>query len=133
MNALRAVVYDAGMVIAMERANIKAWRAHRSYLMAGGIPTVPAPVVAQVWRGSARQAQVAKALKGCHVVPLDEEMARGVGRLLGEAGTEDTVDGAVALVAAGLGAAVVTSDPDDIQHLLDQLGDRGKRVPVRPI
>ncbi|GAA2931359.1 hypothetical protein GCM10020221_28950 [Streptomyces thioluteus] len=133
MGALRAVVYDAGMLIAAERSQLKVWRTHRAYLTAGGVPQVPAPVVAQVWRDGARQARLAQLLKGCDVAATDEQLARAVGELLGGAGTADPADGAVAVLAAWSGAVVVTSDPDDIRHLLDQLGERGKEVVVRSV
>jgi predicted nucleic acid-binding protein len=47
-----------------------------------------------------------------------------VGSLLAGAGTADVIDGFVALTAALFGAAVVTSDAEDIRHLLDTLGVR---------
>jgi hypothetical protein len=47
-----------------------------------------------------------------------------VGRLLAGAGTADVTDGIVALAAARAGGAIVTSDRDDIEHLLDTLGVR---------
>lgn len=127
---LRTTVYDAGALIAAERSQVDFWRSHRAYLLAGGIPLVPAGVIAQVWRNGSRQAQVARLLKGCEIVPLDSNTAHEVGELLGRSGTADPVDGSVALLAARFGAVVATSDPDDIQHLLDQLGDRGKRVSI---
>lgn len=133
MTALRPVVYDAGMLIAAERSQTKVWRAHRAYLTAGGVPQVPAPVVAQVWRDGARQARLAQVLKGCDVMAMDETSAREIGELLGQAGTADPVDGAVAVLAARLGAAVATSDPDDIRHLLDRLGSRGKLVTLQQV
>jgi anti-sigma B factor antagonist len=47
----------------------------------GLVLTVPAPVVAQSWRGSARQVQLARLLAGCDVEALDEQQARSVGAL----------------------------------------------------
>ncbi|MBQ0983813.1 twitching motility protein PilT [Streptomyces sp. F63] len=119
------------MLIAAERSDTRAWRAHRSYLTAGGIPQIPATVVAQVWRGGVRQARLAQLLRGCDIAAMDEAAARETGELLGTAGTADPVDGSVAVLGVRLGAVVVTSDPDDIQHLLDQMGSRGKHVTVQ--
>lgn len=133
MSALRAVVYDAGMLIAAERSQTKVWRAHRAYLTAGGVPQVPAAVVAQVWRDGARQARLAQLLKGCDVAVMDETSAREIGELLAQAGTSDPVDGAVAVLAARLEATIATSDPEDIRHLLDRLGSRGKLVSVQQV
>ncbi|MGN5378617.1 hypothetical protein BIV25_03510 [Streptomyces sp. MUSC 14] len=133
MSVLRPTVYDAGALIAAEKNHAAFWRAHRSYLIAGGIPVVPAPVVAQVWRDGARQTQLARMLNGCDVAALDHTMARKVGKLLGQAKTSDPVDGAVAVLAADVGAVIVTSDPGDIQHLLDQLGPDGKQAEMAPL
>lgn len=66
MNVLQHVVYDVGALIAAERNQEALWRAHRSYLTAGGVPLVPAPFVAQVcvteparprWHASSRVAK----------------------------------------------------------------------------
>ncbi|ATL27635.1 PIN domain-containing protein [Streptomyces formicae] len=133
MSTLKPFVYDAGALIAAERNQVAFWRTHRSYLTAGGMPLVPASVVSQAWRDGARQTQIACLLSGCDVPPLDHPLARSIGELLGQADTSDPVDGAVAVIAARLGARVFTSDPDDIQHLLDHLGPAGKHVRVWPL
>lgn len=133
MSMLRPVVYDAGALIAAERNHPAFWRAHRSYLTAGGVPVTPAPVVAQVWRDGARQAQLARLLKGCDVSDLNHGLARRVGELLGRSGTSDPVDGAVAVIASATGAVVLTSDPDDIRRLLSHLGWVGERAIVEAV
>ncbi|MEU8348447.1 twitching motility protein PilT [Streptomyces sp. NPDC048845] len=133
MSALRPVVYDAGMLIAADRSDVRAWRAHRAYLTAGGVPQVPAAVVAQVWRDGARQARLVQLLTGCEVSGMGEGMAREIGELLGGAKTTDTVDGAVAVLGVRLGAVVATSDPVDIGHLLDRMGSRGKRASLQHV
>lgn len=43
------------------------------------------------------------------------------------------VDGGVAVIAAGLGAVVLTSVPDGIEHLLARLGPDGKRAEAVPL
>ncbi|MEV4744642.1 PIN domain-containing protein [Streptomyces sp. NPDC049555] len=133
MSTLRTVVYDAGMLIAAERSHPMVWRAHRAYLTAGGVPLVPAPVLAQVWRDGGRQARLGQLLKGCDVAGMDEALARQIGELLGASGTIDPADGAVAVLAVRSRAAVVTSDPDDIRHLLDRLGEPGKHVTIQRV
>ncbi|MFE9061249.1 PIN domain-containing protein [Streptomyces violaceusniger] len=133
MTVLRPVVYDAGMLIAAERSQPKVWRAHRAYLTAGGVPLVPAAVVAQVWRDGARQARLAQLLKGCDVAVMDETAARETGELLARAGASDPVDGAVAVLAVRRRATIATSDPDGIRHLLDRLGSLGKLVAVQHV
>lgn len=83
------------------------------------VVAVPAGVVAQAWRGGARQARVARLLASPEVsVPvLDDLAARAVGVLCGLSGHSDVVDAQVALHTKQEGHAVVTSDPDDIRRI----------------
>ena len=85
----------------------------------GGSLEVPAPVLAQVWRGGGRQARIARFLGARDVVliDMDAETARAIGVMCGLTGVTDVVDGHVALHARRRGLAVLTSDPDDIATL----------------
>ena len=118
--------YDSGALIAAERGDVKMWRMHDDMVSAGVRPVVPAGVLAQVWRGGGRQARLAQMLKQCQVEPLEEGMAKQVGVALQKAGTSDVVDASVVVSAIGRGDTVVTSDPQDIQDLLDALGEQVK-------
>ncbi len=120
-----SVVYDAGVLVAAERNDRGAWADHRARLELGVVPRTTAPVVAQVSRSS-RQVQLHRLLRGCDVVALAPEQSHEVGRLLAKAGTADVVDGHVVVTAAERSATVLTSDPDDLRHLADQLS-----TPVR--
>ncbi len=83
---------------------------------------VVAPIIAQAWRGGGRQARLAQVLSGTEVVVADNLPSRRAGELLAVAATSDVLDALVALVAADRpGCEVLTSDPDDIHHLLDSL------------
>jgi hypothetical protein len=100
---------------------------HRRFAR-NGLPVVPAPVIAQAWRGGASRAQLARALRECAVICCYTETEwRQVGELIGRADLPakkrpDPVDGLVALTAVQTGAAVIaTSDLEDIQAYLDQL------------
>ncbi|HEY5922010.1 MAG TPA: hypothetical protein VIV11_10090 [Kofleriaceae bacterium] len=73
-------------------------------------------VVAQAWRDGRRQALLARLLRGVAIVPLDDDLGRRAGELLGKARMSDPIDAAVVLIAQD-GEAVVTSDAEDIQHL----------------
>jgi hypothetical protein len=79
--------------------------------------TVPAPVLAQVWRKN--NAAVARILEFCAISVLDAPMAKRVGALLANARTKDIVDAMVVVVAAAGNDIVLTSDPDDITRLAD--------------
>jgi hypothetical protein len=113
---MKRVVYDAGPLIAADRNDRRFWAEHRVRLEMGIIPSVPAPVVAQVSR-SGRQAQLRRLLRGCEVVPLDEAGAHRAGALLGKARTSDIADAAVVALAVSAKADIVSSDRADLEHL----------------
>ena len=118
--------YDSGALIAAERGDVKMWIMHDDMVSAGVRPVVPAGVLAQVWRGGGRQAGLARMLRNCRVESLEEGMAKQVGVALQKAGTSDVVDASVVVSAIGRGDTVVTSDPQDIQEILDALGEQVK-------
>lgn len=109
------VVLDAGGLIAVERGD----RRVLALLSEASQVVVPAGVVAQIWRGAARQARTARVVNAPETVvePLDDGTARVVGVLCGVTGTTDVVDASVALAGRRHGAVVVTSDPDDLAAL----------------
>jgi predicted nucleic acid-binding protein len=112
-------VLDSGALIALERGD-RRMAALAVVITRDEVPTfVPAGVVAQVWRGSARQHDIARLLatRAVRVEPLDDELARAVGILVGAAGASDVVDGHVALLARRTRATVYTSDENDIHRI----------------
>lgn len=116
------VVYDTGALIAAERGNRAVWGLHQDYVDDEVTPVVPATVLAEAWRGGARQALLSRCLADCRVIPLDESIARSVGRLLGRAHFDDIVDASVVVAASGVGGSVVTSNPAHIQLLAEAWG-----------
>jgi hypothetical protein len=112
-----AVTYDTGALVAADRGERRMWLRHRALLGRREVPTVPAPVLAQGWRGGARQALLAKMLVGCEVEPLQETRARAVGALAARASTADVVDATVVEGALRRGDVVVSSDPDDLRAI----------------
>lgn len=89
------------------------------------VPTVPAGVLGQAWRGGP-QAELSRLLAGCRVEQLDDARARSAGAACAKAGTADVVDASVVVGAAARDDLVVTSDGDDLGRLRDAL-----RIPVR--
>src|SRR6266852_9041522 len=89
------VTYDTGALIAADRGERRMWARHRALLAIREVPTVPAPVLAQSWRGGSRQALLAQMLAGCDVEALDDGQARSVGSLAARAATGDIVDACV--------------------------------------
>jgi hypothetical protein len=100
------------------------WARHRALLSRREVPTVPAPVVAQSWRGSARQVQLARLLVGCDVEVMDDGQARAVGALAARASTTDIVDASVVEGALRRRDLVVSSDPSDLHSIASAAGQR---------
>lgn len=122
--------YDTGVLIAAERNDRFVWALHRRLLERGDVPSVPAAVLAQAWRGGP-QTQLSRLLAGCEIRPFTEPQARAAGRLLPRSSTSDVVDASVVVVARERGDEVLTSDLDDLATLSALLG-RG-RVRIRTI
>lgn len=110
-------ILDSGALVAIDRRDRRVGAMLRVYQQAGVPVLTSNAVVAQVWRNGARQANLARTLRGVRTEAIDDNCDKAVGSLLGEAGTSDVVDGHVALLAAS-GDAVLTNDPHDLAHLL---------------
>jgi hypothetical protein len=113
---VKAVVYDAAVLVAADRGDRRIWAEHRVRLEAGMVPTVPSPVVAQTSRSS-RQVQLRRLLRGCEVVAFGEADAHRAGELLAKSRTTDVVDAAVVVLALERGAEIQTGDAADIRRL----------------
>jgi hypothetical protein len=78
---MAGVTYDTGALVAAERNDRKMWALHAGFLEEEVVPVVPAPVLAEAWRGGSRQASLARILATCEVEPMTEAQARDVGVL----------------------------------------------------
>lgn len=115
-----SLVLDAGALLAIDRRDRQIGALLR-VAQQERIPVRTSPAaVAQVWRDGARQAQLARVLAGVAAPPLDLGIGKHLGTLLGTSRTCDVVDAHVASLARA-GDQVLTSDPDDLRHLLDAL------------
>ena len=117
---MTGVTYDTGALIAAERDDRRMWTLHRRALERGLLPTVPAGVLAQGWRGGP-QPQMSRLLAGCRIEQFDEARARSAGAACAMAGTSDVVDAAVVIGALARGDLVVTSDEPGLERLRDAL------------
>jgi predicted nucleic acid-binding protein len=126
---MKPVVYDTGALIAADRNHRRLWAEHRVRLEAGDVPAVPSPVVAQASR-SPKQVQLRRLLRGCEVLPLDEEAAHEAGALLGMSSTSDIVDASVAVAALRRRADVLTSDSGDLRRLMALARAKGRVIDV---
>jgi predicted nucleic acid-binding protein len=115
----RDLTLDAGALIAVERGQPRMIALLAEALRTNVRLFVPAGVVAQVWRGGARQSRLSRllALDAVEVVALDTVAARAIGVLLGRARTGDVVDASVVWCARRTASTIVTSDADDIRRI----------------
>ena len=99
-------------LIGIDRDDRRNSWAHRTGAGGAGSPGDDAPVVAQAWRGAARQARLAR-LGDDRCAQCASREARAAGELLAAAGTADVVDALLVLLAVP-GDQSRTSDPDDL-------------------
>jgi predicted nucleic acid-binding protein len=125
------LILDAGAVIALSRSDVRARAALAAAREAGADVSIPAVVVAETVRGAAADAPVNRIIKAVgEVSAADERAGRTAGRLLGEAGSDSTIDAIVVASAVEAGGAVIlTGDPDDLRTLA---GDR-PGVVIQPL
>jgi hypothetical protein len=111
---------DSGALIAFERGAPRMIALVDRALGSGARLAVPAGVLAQTWRGDARQARLSRLVRAplTEVVPLDELAARAVGVICGQVGATDVVDVSVVVCARERGLPIVSGDPDDL-HAID--------------
>jgi len=113
------VTYDTGALIAGERNDRHMWALHIGLIAEEVVPVVPAPVMAEAWRGGPRQASLARMLAGCDIEPMTADQARHVGELAGRADHDDVVDVAVIEGAARRrDDAIITSNASHIRKIL---------------
>jgi predicted nucleic acid-binding protein len=125
---MRGFVFDAGAFIALERRSPFMISILNEALHGTIEVVLPRTVIAQVWRGTPRQANVGRLVsagrrRGSPVV-IDEltvERAREIGVKIGQTSHPDIVDVHVALAAAERGHAVLTSDDADIAKVNREL------------
>jgi hypothetical protein len=113
------VTYDTGALMAAERSDRPMWALHAALLAQEVIPTVPAPVLAEAWRGGPRQAALARLLASCEIEEMTEAQSRAVGVLAGRSGHDDIVDVAVVEGAIRRSEGIVTSNREHMELVAD--------------
>lgn len=121
---MAGVTYDTGALVAAERNDRAMWGLHAGFLAEEVVPTVPAPVLAEAWRGGSRQASLSRLLAMCDVEEMSEDQARRVGVVAGKADHDDIVDVTVVEGAARRRDAIVTSNDTHIRTIADAAGAR---------
>ncbi|CAN5709624.1 hypothetical protein BH20ACT1_BH20ACT1_04010 [soil metagenome] len=95
------LILDAGAVIALSRADVRARAALVAAREAGADVSIPVVVVAEAVRGAAADAAVNRIIKAVGTVGVaDERLGRTAGRLLGEADSGSTIDALVVATAS---------------------------------
>ena len=120
VSLVAGVTYDTGALISGDRNDRRMWALHMGFIAEEVVPTVPAPVVAEAWRGGSRQASLARLLAGCDIEEMSATQARHVGELAGRADHEDVVD--VTVVEGAVrrdDLVIVTSDESHIQKIIN--------------
>ena|ERR1700761_299141 len=118
---MTALVLDAGALIAVDRGDRDMHDKIEAALRVGDPVRTNPNAVAQVWRDGAKQARLARALRGITVEPITREDGYRAGELLGATRTKDVVDATVALLAKS-GDEVYTSDLGDLRKLCEATG-----------
>ena len=121
---MAGVTYDTGALVAAERNHRAMWALHAGFLAEEVAPTVPAPVLAEAWRGGGRQASLSRLLAMCEIEAMSQDQARSVGVLAGKAAHDDIVDVTVVEGAARRGDAIVTSNDAHIRTITEAAGAR---------
>lgn len=121
--AVTGLTLDTGALIAIETGSRRMALLVDRAVAAEVELAIPAGVIAQAWRGGARQVRIAKLLQlqVTSIVALDAKLALRVGARCAATRTADIVDVSVAICASDRGHPVVTSDPDDIAAIDPEL------------
>ena len=96
---MAGLTLDSGALIAFERRDWRVTEVFERAFARRDALTIPAPVLAQAWRGDA-SARIAMLLKAVVVEVMTEESAKLAGALCASASVSDVVDAAVVAGAA---------------------------------
>jgi hypothetical protein len=125
-----SLLLDAGAFLAVEQGSRDVVALVKRERLAQRAPLSHGGVVARVWRGgSGRQAELARLLAGVDVKPLDQDLGKKAGVLLGLSRTDDAVDAALVCLAAD-GDDILTSDTGGLRALAEAAGLHVDLVPV---
>lgn len=117
---MRTIIYDAGALIAAEGGDERMWALHKRAMARGVQPVVPAPVLAEVWRGGRRQHRLDQFVRSCEVESFSEASAKAAGVLLSVA-PHGVVDASVVECTLRRASPCITGNRS---HLADLAGTR---------
>ena len=111
------LTFDTGALIALERRDRRMVAVWQAALEDGVRITVPAPVLAEWWRG--QRGPMARLADAVEVEPLVRETSEAIGLVLAKVSGATLVDVAVVLAASCRGDVVYTSDMGDLARIRD--------------
>jgi hypothetical protein len=114
------LVLDTGALIAIDRGTRQIGALLHESARHGLDAVTSSACIAEAWRDPARQARLSRALTGILERSLDPTAARQCGLLLARSRTSQVADAAIALLADDHDI-MLTSDPDDLRHLLGSI------------
>jgi predicted nucleic acid-binding protein len=109
------LTFDTGVLIALERRQQRAAQIFALAVRSGMRITVPAPVVAEWWRGRTDLRE--DLLAAVDVEPMTEALGRLAGEALARVRGATTIDALVMASAALREDVVYTSDYEDLEKL----------------
>jgi len=113
------LILDSGAVIALAALDARARAFVARAVKERTTLIIPAVVIAETTRGTARDAAVNRVINQVdEISPVTEAVARQAGRLLATTGGNPTVDALIAAEAVLGNAAILTGDPDDLSALV---------------
>lgn len=118
------LTFDTGALIALESRRANLLKVVATATEDGKLISVPQIVLAEWWRGWTKERS--QILRSVRVDPLTDGQAKAAGEALAVLGDDGerkgaklTIDALVMASAAGRGDIVYTSDPTDLEKLLD--------------
>jgi len=116
------LMLDAGALVAFDRGDRQVAALVEAARRRNVRVVTSSGCVSEAWRGGGpRQARLARLLMGVGERPLDAAVSRRVGELCSRARRDDVIDAHVCVLTRD-GDVVLTSDVDDLKHLLKVQG-----------
>jgi len=121
------LVLGSGGISAIAEGNGVARAALERARREGWLVVIPAPVLTEVHTGRRDHARIDRVVNAVDmVIDTTADRARQAGELRSKSGALDVVDAiVVAEAVASAPALIMTSDPDDIRHLVEAAGSPG--------
>lgn len=127
------VILDSGGISALAAGNTTARAVVVRARREGRLVVIPAPVLTEVYTGRRDHAHIDRVINQVdQMIETTPERAKEAGVLRARSGVLDVVDViVVAEAVSALPAVILTSDPDDIEALVDAAGASDRVTVIR--